>query len=1124
MTDDYQYLRHQRLQTATWQQHQATNPQCCVWVEASAGTGKTKVLSDRVLRLLLDKVDPQRILCLTYTKAAAVEMNMRISQRLSQWAVCDEEKLIGEIRELLAEDAVIAENLKKYVIQARILFAQLLDTPGGMKIQTIHSFCQDVLKRFPLEAGISPYFEVMDDAGSAEVLEQIKKEILQTLETDENSDVAAALGYLTEHANEKAFLQIIADAVDKRSKFADILQKYQGLQNYLAALAKKLMIDVKVGENDLKTLFMQQIKQTDIQYFMQAWAQGGERDAKKLKIAENLINSNNYSTAYELYKTLFLKNDGQVLSKDFLVCAKMQKADENLLPLLQKKAYEVAAVEQKICNRRLYDSTAAVFTIANELNERYKEFKTTRAKLDYTDLILLTRELLADQSKAAWVLYKLDGGIDHILLDEAQDTSPEQWDIIKALSEEFFAGDGAGKQSRTVFAVGDRKQSIYSFQGADPQKFDIMSKYFSSKAEQRFKKVNLEVSFRSTPAILDTVNNIFSYEEVSTGVVAEQEIVQHIPVRVGEFGRVEIWPLLVAEKNDKVTDEEELLPPMEMEHKISVRTKLANAIAEKIKSLIQQSAASSRPYHFKDFMILVRRRDAFVEEFIRACKKIGVNISGADKLVLAKQIAVQDLVSLGKFLLLPNDDLSLAEVLKSPLFGIDDDDLLELCYGRRTALLWSKLGDCPKYAKIYAQLQGLLNKVDYERPYELYNSVLTQMDGRRHFVERMGIEVEDALDEFINLTLAYEREHVPSLQGFIDWMGHNNPEIKRETEQKDIDAVRLMTVHGSKGLQAPIVFLPDTVRVKVPKSEQNLLLADDMAYYPLNKAYYNENCRNIREINEKLDFEESRRLLYVALTRAEERLFICGYANSDKLNKNSWYHLCATALQNTGTDEGGSMVYETAAELTAAAKNPPEIIEAKAPAPQWLHLPVAQETPLAKPYTPSKDNDEEEVDSISPLQENGQFYRRGTLIHKLLQYLPLSDGNVQHSIQRFLQKNAVDFSDEEQRKICQEVLRLCNMPEFAVIFGEYSQAEVPIVGEIEGKIISAQIDRLVILPDKIIIVDFKTNRPPAADREHTPEVYVKQLQTYGKLLQKIYPQRAVYTYILWTNEARLMPV
>ena len=1121
---DIEAQRKARIELATAQQRAASNPDCSVWVEASAGTGKTKVLSDRVLRLLLKGVQPGRILCLTYTKAAAVEMNTRIAGRLSRWAVINDVELQEELEKLLGfrlEDTSKAEEIKA---QARKLFAVLLDTPGGMKIQTIHSFCQEILKRFPLEAKISPYFEVMDDRTAKEAVEEVKKRLLQKIEEEPESRTARALAFITRQVSEFTFPKLMSSLTDNRSKIARLLGRYRSLDMLLAETSRRLGVSENETEEGLKQAFVSEIDVVKLKALTAALAQGSDTDRKKAVCLEAVLNSRRPEVLYDDYHTVFLTADNQ--PRKNIATKKALAAYPEGADFALAEAERLTETDNKIAAARLLAATRAVLFLADDLIRGYNEYKKIHSKMDYEDLIVQTRELLENPGVADWVLYKLDGGIDNVLIDEAQDTSPDQWAIIRAITNEFFNGLGAKDKNCTVFAVGDRKQSIYSFQGADPQEFERMRRYFAEelKSSGNFNEVNLEVSFRSTAAILDTVNCVFADEKAKKGVALEGQSVVHTPSRIGEGGKVELWPLIEADDGE---NPDIWLPPIERVTAESTSSRLAKMIAERIKCLVEGKeplASQNRPLRYKDFMVLVQRRNSFVEEFVRACKNVGVAIAGIDKISLLEQVAVQDLVAVGKFILLPGDDLTLATILKSPLWGLTDDDLFELCYSRGDKSLWSRLGANPKYGKVYSELQTLLNMADFVRPFELYSYILNKMDGRRKFVSRIGYEAEDGIDEFVNLSLNFEQEHIPTLQLFIDWIEKDEVEIKRELEQSEADAVRIMTVHGSKGLQAPVVILPDTVRVKNIRNEAGLLL-DDVMYYPFSSADFETNCKRIKEREKELSLEEYRRLLYVALTRAEERLCICGYKLKNKPSEDSWYELCRVNLERIAHDNAGNLEYEVIQERPVKPAEEIQRTETAVPDFSWLRSAAPEEGPLAKPLTPSK-ADEDEPALISPIGHDGKScYRRGQIIHKLLQFLPVSESkNKGLVIEEFLRRNAADISDGDVEQIKNEVLRLLNDERFSAVFGKNSKAEVPVMGLADGRIISGQIDRLVVENDRVMIVDFKTNRPAASSPDEVPSGYLKQLKAYKALVEKIYPGRWVETYILWTDTACLMPI
>jgi len=1119
--EDISTARKERGKRATGQQRRAADPKKSVWVEASAGTGKTKVLSDRVLRLLLNGEAPSKILCLTYTKAAAVEMSSRIAGRLSRWAVADEETLH---KELLALLGVLPEKHKEYAeleAVARQLFAVLLDTPGGMKIQTIHSFCQEILKRFPLEARISPYFEVMDDRTASEALADIQRKLLLKIEDEPESPVGKALAFLTRYAGELKFPLIMETIAANRNKISKLMAVYADENALEKELARRLEVDPADSESFLTGRFMAKIDRDELKKLREAWFKGTQTDVKNAEILAGISERNYPEEDFESYQKLFLTKEKK---------AKAKAGSKNALaacPCLEEIFYREAERLLDLNNRltalRVFASTSAVLTLAEELIGGYNHYKKIHSKMDYEDLIVLTRDLLEDKTVADWVLYKLDGGIDHVLIDEAQDTSPNQWAIVKAITEEFFT---VSDKVRTVFAVGDRKQSIYSFQGADPREFENMRRYFAAKAGN-FDEVKLDVSFRSTAAVLEGVNKVFHDDYAKQGVVLEGEDITHIPFRMGDGGKVEIWPLIEPLEGE---NPDMWRPPVERVSGESTSSRLAKMIAAKIKEQVNRGdilVSQNRPVRYRDYMILVQRRNSFVEEMVRECKNAGVNVAGVDKIRLLEQIAVQDLVALGKFLLLPTDDLTLAEVLKSPLFGLDDDDLFTLCYNRGGASVWTRLCDNADYRETYLRMRDLLDMADYVRPFELYSYVLNKQNGRKKFVERMGLEVEDGLDEFVNLTLVYEQEHIPNLQGFIQWIADDEVEIKRELEQSEADAVRIMTVHGSKGLQAPIVILPDTVRMANARKEGGLLW-DDLFYYPLSSGDYDKICCRIKDEEAVRASEEYKRLLYVALTRAEDRLCVCGYRQNTAVKDESWYGICRRSFETFGkVCDDGSFVYELPQTIEVKTERPAETKAFVRPDFAWLNQPAPEESPLAKPYTPSKpEEDDSDVALVSPISDDGSNrYRRGRIIHKLLQFLPdVPSGDKRQIIAEFLVKNAPEMSSRQTERIQNEVMALLTDERFKPLFGRDSKAEVPIIGEVNGRIISAQVDRLVVTEGEVLIVDFKTNRPAAKSLNDVPAVYVKQMQAYRSLLAHIYPGKKVQSFILWTDTAQIMQI
>ncbi|KAF0097728.1 MAG: ATP-dependent exoDNAse beta subunit, partial [bacterium] len=790
------------------------------------------------------------------------------------------------------------------------------------------------------------------------------------------------------------------------------------------------------------------------------------------------------------------------------------------------------------------------------LLEAYDRYKEVRALLDYDDLILTSRRLLDDQ--AGWVLYKLDGGLDHLLIDEAQDTSAEQWAIARSLTAEFFAGLSRRDEQepeciRTVFAVGDRKQSIYSFQGAAPDHFDSMRALLRNRATavgRSWADVPLNISFRSTPAVLAAVDAVFARDPARDGVVLAGEEMSHIAFRTGAAGLVEIWPPVEPALENP---QPPWKPPIERITGDAPSTRLAQALARRIAAMVGASpgervgaspgegdwlASRQRPVRAGDIMVLVRRRGSFVEDLVRLLKSLNVPVAGVDRMVLKEQMAVMDLMALGAFLLLPEDDLTLAVVLKSPLIGLEEDDLFALAHPRGHKSLWRALqnhaGASTPFGQAHALLAELLAMVDYRRPHELYATVLGPLDGRRRLVARLGPDAEDALDEFLTLTLRYETHHTPSLQGFLHWLETTRAEVKRNLDQSGVDAVRILTVHNAKGLQAPIVFLPDTLQA--PDRTPSLLWEEGeeglMFWPPSHQAPENPWCASLREAAKHARDREYRRLLYVAMTRAEDRLYVCGWHTQKAPPPACWYTLIRTALEPLGTVETDPLLAaltpsllpaaevlrlrSTSDESTGAAARELPLAPVRLPPPPWAVMPPPREPAPPRPLAPSRPDDREPP-VHAPARSEARF-RRGRLVHRLLQSLPLVPAEQREAAaRRYLDHAGADLTSLARAALAKEVLAVLDHPAMAPLFGLNAQAEVPVVGLVGARVVSGQVDRLVVTENAVIIADYKTNRPPPQRTEDVARFYLQQMAAYRAVLETIYPGRRVDCVLVWTD-------
>jgi ATP-dependent helicase/nuclease subunit A len=1117
------------------EQHAAGDPQKNVWVAASAGSGKTSVLVDRLLRLLLDGAEPHRLLCLTFTKAAAAEMSKRLSGELGKWVLLDDRSLLATLQALI-DGPVEADRLDF----ARQLFARVLETPGGLRIQTIHGFCESLLARFPVEAGQAPNFDVLDERDALSLLASARDAVLIGAAKDE--DLSDSLTEVSARAGEIVFEKVIGALVSNRGRIDRLIRRRGGIAPLVDDVYRLVGVGRDETEEDLiADAVTRGFNEPGLRAMATVMLRGSKNDVKYGSAIEHWLRGTTEQRieGFDAYCAAFLTKEGGQRKKT------PTKTSLERMPDAQDIYDMEAARLQKVIERRkavsVAQGTAALFEIGDAILSFYEQAKRTRNALDYDDLILRARTLLTQSNIAAWVLFKLDGGIDHILVDEAQDTSPEQWDVVFALAEEFFAGEGARDTMRTVFVVGDEKQSIYSFQGADPRAFEDMRHRFRDRAAGAgtpWQQVPLLTSYRSVPVVLDFVDRVFAQPAAHEGVTFESTWDPHRAHRQGHAGLIEIWPTITAADPDKQAWD----PPVRQMLGSSAEARLAMRIARTLKRWLDDKeilTARERPVRPEDIMILVRRRGLFFEEMVLALKKEGVPVAGADRMIMTKQLVVEDLMALGRFVLLPEDDLTLAAVLKGPLCGLDDAQLFDLAHGRNSERLWRVLqrrhAENAAFTAAHAFLANLLARVDYVAPYDLYASILGS-GGRARLLSRLGREAEDPLDEFMSRALAFERDHPPSLEGFLRWIEVDQAEVKRDLEQAR-NQVRVMTVHGAKGLQAPIVILPDTCTL--PMEEDSFFWTDDtddaLLLWPGRKDNDDAVTRDARERTRHDRAREYRRLLYVAMTRAEDRLYVCGWETRNKRPAGSWYDLMLAATDGWGSNVdvdfsdglGPQPVWRAVGEQTVPVERTraQQQLPFKAPAPpSWIDRPAPDEPFPPRPLSPSRPS-AEEPPTRSPRQDDRGRFRRGNAIHRLLQFLPDVASDRRRAVAaRFVAQPGHDFDEDQQRAIVDETLAVLDDPAFGGVFAPGGLAEAPLAGILGNSVISGQVDRLAITDDEVLIVDFKTNRDAPAALRDVPEAYVRQLALYRAVLAQIYPGRIVRCALLWTDGPRLMPI
>ena len=1049
-------------------QVRAATPSASSWVSANAGSGKTRVLTDRVARLLLAGTEPQKILCLTYTKAAAAEMQNRLFRTLGAWSMLDDGALQGRAPARWA--SLRRRSRRAQLARARTLFARALETPGGLKIQTIHAFCEALLRRFPLEAEVAPGFGVLEDRQAR----ALREAVLDSFATDAPADFAAMARQMPGDDPDPLLLEIaqhraaFVDAFD-----ADALAAMLGATGEdPAALAARVLLP---GDEAL------------LGSLVPILAASGVSDCKAgNRLAEALANADP-SRRLENLESVFLTGDGT--AEPF--SAKIGKFPTNavrakhpaLMPGLEALMRRVeAARAPRLANAALIRS-GQLNHFARAWRSAYGARKQAAGLLDFDDLIDLAVALLKRPGTAAWVLWRLDGGLDHILVDEAQDTSPAQWQVINALSEEFFAGAGARAVERTIFVVGDEKQSIYSFQGADPREFGDKAKHYTkvlADIDLELQHCALLHSFRSAQPILALVDAVF-------GGVAKDGLsgaVAHHAFKPEKPGRVELWPFLPKpEKPDE-------LP---WDHPVDARAVddplhiLADRIAGTISGWLTSGRTvpgEERAIRPGDVMILVQRRSELFDAIIRALKRARVPVAGADLLRIGGELAVNDLLAALRFAATPDDDLSLAAFLRSPLGGVSERELFELAHPR-TGTLWQALREAPagRWPEARAILEDLRQRVDFQRPFELLARILVRHGGRRKLVARLGPEAEDGIDALVDQALAYESVEAPSVTGFLDWFDRDEVKVKRRSDE-GADQVRVMTVHGAKGLEAPIVILPDTAaRSDAANPPQIMRLANGQPVWKVASNLAPPAFREAEEERRKLIRLESRRLLYVGLTRAKSWLIVCGAGQPATPKRESWYDLVANALDTLepvaepGPDGDVLVLSHNWIADVAPAPAAPAVASALA---DWTRRPAGAPATERPALSPSGLGGAHVLagEAAGGLDE-AAAKARGTALHRLLEHLhgrPAGDrlGLAARLLPR----------EPALEELVAEASALLDAPELGFVFGAGSMAEVEVTAPLKalgGARILGRLDRLVVGPERVLAIDFKSHRSGAGD-------------------------------------------
>ena len=1110
---------------ASGRQAAASDPATSVFVSANAGTGKTKLLTDRVLRLMLQGAAPDSILCVTYTRAAAAEMRNRISGKLADWTVSSTEALLDDLRGM-----GIAVPPQDMLARARSLFAEILDNDDGPRVETVHSFCQSVLRRFPIEAGIVPQAELADTFEQS----RMKADARDILLRRADPDLARLIGRLAAQTSEGNAETLLDELLDKETRLADpdierrLQAHFAEARGIDPALDLDRVIDALVTELDIEGL------RATAEVLAASGVASHQKRAAKLTawLGEDAAGRRTYID--RLNEALFGSNGP--LTERSLSNRDIRAAFPRVVEVQQTAQQALSKLIAARAAQRCRDLTAALYGFGRAFQAEYEGLKTRRGLLDYDDLIRLTNAMLADGEAAQWVAWKLDNGIHHLLLDEAQDTSPAQWQLLRRLGDEFFeaASEVVSELSgdsgpRTMFVVGDFKQSIYSFQGADPvvmgrNRLELHDRAGALAAPWR--EVGLDVSFRSARPVLDLVNLVVP---ALAGITDPRMpgFQAHRSARRDAGGFVEVMPVVA--EDEAPVDPPAFAPP-EIREPRDAAAQSAARLAELLSGWIgQRRLPSGRLMRAGDVMVLLRSRGRYHRLLLAALQQAGIPVAGADRMKLEDQIEIQDLLALGDIMLLPEDDLQLASVLKSPLVGIDEEMLFTLAHDRGGkslhACLMAHAGGDSELGRVADRVIRLRELAEGQSVFGFYSSVL--IEARQDFRRRLGAAVDETLDHFLTLAQEFGGAGGVSLTGFLAQLRGSGGEVRRDMDSDGADQVRVMTIHGAKGLEAPVVVLPDMLTPVSRIPEQLVRDPQSGFVYWAPGGVRPDFVSEARDQAREREDEEENRLLYVALTRARDGIVIGGWqAQHRRRLEASHYerlHAAVSGMEGVEADADGTLRLETEGVApTERRRLPvPPPVEHSRPVPDWLFRDAPEEPRPPRPLRPSQpDGRAQTARAPGSRLAASRALARGRLAHRLFEVLPTVAPDRRAAVRDALLAAQAEVPGDAAARLAAEVKAVMGLAALAPVFGPDALAEISVSGVVDGIGIAGQIDRLHVSDARVLVADFKTGPRP----RQTPADYVRQMALYAALLAQIYPGRQVTTWLVWTEACAIEEV
>lgn len=1115
------------LQETLQLQKTASDPRNSAWVFASDGSGKTTILTNRVLRLLFENVSPNKILCLTFTNVGAIEMQNRINQELAKWVLYSDDELTIKLSQL-KNSRVTKEDL----VKARTLFIKIIDDELKIKVQTIHSFCQNIIKIFPFEAKIEPNFEIIDSKKEKLFLQEAQREVLKKAE--KNEKLRKLISEINSKIHEESFLNLVLDLLKQKEQLAILKENFFGIEGVIDEIYKNLNVSRNIDNEEIFKQFLEQINIKEVLELAQKLEEIKSVNNDKIVTKIKNFLQNPTLEDFSNYKSAFLTEENQtrkIAGKNF---------DDSFYSKLQDQITLIFDFIEKINSSKICTQTALLLKFTDEILNNYSELKKQNSFLDYNDLIIKTNQLLENPDFAAWVKLKMDGFFDHVLIDESQDTNHSQWNIIKSLTDDFFSGFGASNANRTIFIVGDEKQSIYSFQGAEPNISEEIFSYFANKMGSNLQKISLDNSFRSLSSVLEAVDLTFQNEKSAISKISDFN--GHKAIREG-VGKCEILPQIKLKKEKKEKTNYEWKIDFTNQENYYEQEFLAEFIALKIKSLVEKKhilEGYKRPVEYSDFMILLRNRtNGFDKNITKFLQKYNIPNISSSKISFSDNIIIQDLLSAAKFSLFPYDDLNLATLLKSPIFNISEENLFEICKVKNSdsTTIYNALEKLEKFHEIKIRLKNLVENSQKLNCYEFFDKLLKENNTYQKIINHFGINAAAIIDEFILETFSFYRNFSTDLHIFLDFAEKLDPETS--PKNKGNNHVLITTIHSAKGLQAPIVILPDCCFNfnQLPAMKEKISFVEFGNYkLPLwcsRKEDENNIIKKHRYKKNKEVRDEYLRLLYVAMTRAENELYIGGFGSSN--DEDSWYNLVKKSLKNKSwqkeffDEENKSLINNQfeIEDLVLGIGNSYncELISFNSESSSCdLSNSKTEENTSSilektQNLTSEKLQISNKLDFVNNQNSINKSQIKGKLIHKALEII----GKNNKEDKKWLKKLSEKIIQEEKlldKNSINEAITIVNnfldSKYFNDFFSKEIKCEVPIIGKIDDQIINGRIDLLVINSDEIMIVDYKTDK-----KEIISSSYIKQLETYKKLVQNFYKKQQITTAILWLENLEL---